>query len=377
MAGAILGPVVPGIRDGLGVSGALAGLIITTHGGLIVLTSPIAGALVDRYGPRQAFIGGLSLYGIGGGAGLLIESFWPLLLSRAVLGVGVAFLYTGVTVLIYDLYEGEEMDRVLGLRSSANSLGAAIWPLVGGALGTVAWQLPFGVYLIALPLGALAVITVPATGRGRKRAAEGDSGAFGQMRKSVRTVGRILQRRPGLVGVYLLYFGANVLLYTIIVYYPQLLEAIGVSSALGISLYLAASGAAGGLSGALYGRLVIRATRTQLVTVAFLLWSVAFGTITLINTPVAAAPPVFLFGLGIGLVFPSTFAWVETLAPEDRQGQFSSYIASFGYTGQFLSPLLFGPLVGPLGVRGAFGVAGICTGLAALGLIGVGMQTRD
>lgn len=177
-AGAILGPVVPGIRDGLGVSGALAGLIITTHGGLIVLTSPIAGALIDRYGPRRAFIGGLGLYGIGGGAGLLIESFWPLLLSRVVLGVGVAFLYTGVTILIYDLYEGEEMDRVLGLRSGANSLGAAIWPLVGGALGTVTWQLPFGVYLIALPLGALAAITIPATGRGERRSTASDAGAF-------------------------------------------------------------------------------------------------------------------------------------------------------------------------------------------------------
>ncbi|MFP4218658.1 MAG: MFS transporter [Salinarchaeum sp.] len=182
------------------------------------------------------------------------------------------------------------------------------------------------------------------------------------MYRSVRTVGRILRRRPGLVGVYLLYFGANVLLYTIIVYYPQLLETIGVTSALGISLYLAASGAAGGISGALYGRLVIRATRMQLVTIAFLLWSVAFGMITLIDTPVAAAPPVFLFGLGIGLVFPSTFAWVEALAPQDRQGQFSSYIASFGYTGQFLSPLLFGPLVCILGVRGAFGAAGVTTG---------------
>jgi len=33
------------------------------------------------------------------------------------------------------------------LRSSANSVGAVIWPLVGGALGTLSWQAPFGVYL--------------------------------------------------------------------------------------------------------------------------------------------------------------------------------------------------------------------------------------
>lgn len=49
MPGIVLGPVVPGIQSGLGVSESLAGLIITTHGACIVLTSPISGALIDRY----------------------------------------------------------------------------------------------------------------------------------------------------------------------------------------------------------------------------------------------------------------------------------------------------------------------------------------
>ncbi len=53
MAGAILGPIVPAIQSSLGVSESLAGLIITTHGALIVLVSPIAGALINRIGPRR------------------------------------------------------------------------------------------------------------------------------------------------------------------------------------------------------------------------------------------------------------------------------------------------------------------------------------
>jgi MFS family permease len=145
MAGAILGPVVPQIQDELGVSGTAAGLIITTHGGVIVLASPLLGALVDRVGPRRPFVAGLAVYGVGGGAGLLVDSFVPLLLSRVVLGIGTAAVYTAITVLIYELYEGQAMQRALGYRSSANSAGAAVWPLVGGAAGTVAWNLPFGV----------------------------------------------------------------------------------------------------------------------------------------------------------------------------------------------------------------------------------------
>ena len=357
MAGAILGPIVPAIQSSLGVSESRTGLILTTHGALIVLVSPLAGALIDRVGPRRPFVFGLLLYGIGGGAGLVVGEFGPLLASRAVLGVGVAFIYTGITVLIYELYEGQRMNRALGLRSSANSVGAVIWPLVGGALGTLSWQAPFGVYLIALPLGLVAILTVPETDVG-SRETGGTRGIAG--------VADAFRQRPGLLGVYLLYFVANSLLYAIVVFYPQLLAAVGITSSLSISLYLAANGLAGGLSAAVYDRLVDRTTRSVLVTVALLLWAVAFAGATLVDSPLSAVPTVVGVGFGIGLVFPSAFGWIEALAPADRQGQFSSYLASAGYTGQFLSPVVFGPLVPVVGVRGVFGAAAIT---AAAGLV--------
>jgi len=357
MAGAILGPIVPAIQSSLGVSESRAGLIITTHGALIVLVSPFAGALIDRVGPRRPFIAGLLLYAVGGGAGLGINSFWPLLASRAVLGVGVAFVYTGITVLIYELYDGQRMSRALGLRSSANSVGAVIWPLVGGALGTLSWQAPFGVYLIALPLGLLAVMTIPETSPNTKN--HNGTPSSGSSDPGVAGVSGVFRARPTLVGVYLLYFGANALLYTIVVFYPQLLESVGITSPLSISLYLAANGLAGGISAARYDRLVGRTSRPVLVVAALVLWSIAFGGATLVDSMLTAIPSVIAFGLGLGLVFPSAFGWIEALAPVDRQGQFSSYLASAGYTGQFISPVVFGPLVPVFGVRGVFGAAAL------------------
>ena len=363
MAGAILGPVVPAIETNLAVSESLAGLIITTHGALIVLVSPVAGALIDRVGPRRPFVFGLLLYAAGGGAGLFIDSFGPLLASRAVLGVGVAFVYTGITVLIYDLYEGQRMDRALGLRSSANSLGAVTWPLVGGALGTLSWQAPFGVYLIALPLGLLALVTIPRTARAGDQSGSPSGGGLGGVVAAFR-------RTPALAAVYVLYFGANALLYSIVVFYPQLLETVGITSSFSIGLYLAANGLAGAVSAALYDRLVVRTGRHALVAAAFVLWVGGFAAATLAASPLSAVPTVLAFGLGLGLVFPSAFAWIEALAPVDRQGQFSSYLASSGYSGQFLAPVLFGPLVPLLGVRGVFACADV---LAAAGLFALGV----
>ena len=365
MAGAILGPIVPRIATSLGVSGTSAGLIVTTHGLFIVLLSPVAGSIIDRIGPRRPFLAGLVLYGIGGGAGLVLDSFLPLLASRAVLGIGVAFVYTSVTILIYDLYAGQAMDRALGLRSSANSAGAAVWPLVGGALGSVSWHLPFGIYLLALPLGLVALFTIPDSARGGRAQADG-----GGTETDGRGIVGVFRARPALPLVYVLYFGANTLLYAIVVFYPALLEGVGVTSPFVVSLYLAANGAAGAVSAVAYDRLKRRFGAHLLVVAAFVMWAVGLGATTVVETAPGAVPTVVLFGLGLGLVFPSAFAWVESLAPDDRQGQFSSYVASAGYLGQFVAPVLFGPLVPLLGVASVFAVGGAVAGIGALALGG-------
>jgi MFS family permease len=370
MAGAILGPVVPSIQSNLGVSESLAGLIITTHGALIVIFSPLAGIIVDRIGPRKPFVGGLILYAVGGGAGLLIDSFGPLLASRAVLGIGVAFVYTGLTVLIYEIYEGQRMNRALGLRSSANSIGAVIWPLIGGVLGTLTWQAPFGVYLVAFPLRLVTLFTVPEI---RSDSSDGSLTTEGGFSGVV----AVFRRKPELAGVYVLYFGANALLYSIIVFYPQLLARIEISSSFAISLYLAANGLAGGTSAAIYDRLLRRTDRIVLIVAAFLFWIVAFLSATLANSAFTAIPGVVGFGLGLGLVFPSAFSWIEALAPPDRKGQFSSYLAVAGYSGQFLSPVLFGLAVPWYGIRGVFGSAALIAFLAVIILLsGIWRQHR-
>jgi len=358
MAGAILGPVVNQIGTSLGVSQSLAGLVITTHGLFIVLTSPVAGRLIDRYGPRRPYVLGLALYGVAGGAGLVVESFPALLVTRALLGVAVAFVYTSITVLIYSLYESERKDRVMGLRGSANSLGAALWPLVGGALGTLSWHGPFGVYLLALPLGIVAAVTVPEPARSRSERDEGDIAA---LRRTLRT-------HPLLALVYALYFATNLLLYAIVVYYPRALATVGVDSSLSISLYLAAMGAAGGVSAYYYDRIRRRIDYRQLVLAACALWTVGFAVAATAPTRAVAVAPVVLFGLGQGLVFPTVLLWIEELVPADRQGQFSSYVAIVGYVGQFLAPVAFGPVAGAFGVHAVFATAALGAGVALVSL---------
>lgn len=125
MAGAIIAPVLNPMRAGLGVGPSSVGLIITTHGLFMALSSPLVGAVIDRTGPKRPYVIGLFCYGLAGGAGLLIGSYWVLLASRAFLGIALAAVFTAITVWILNTCDGAERDKVMGWRGSAQSLGVA------------------------------------------------------------------------------------------------------------------------------------------------------------------------------------------------------------------------------------------------------------
>ncbi|MGC9529918.1 MAG: MFS transporter [Candidatus Bipolaricaulaceae bacterium] len=231
MAGAVIGPVVRHISQGLNVDPSSAGLIITTHGLFIFLLSPVAGSLIDRFGVRRPFLAGLLLYGTSGGSGLVIASYVPLLVSRAFLGAAVALVFTSVTVSILRMYQGTERNRAMGLRSMANSLGGAAWPLLGGSLGLISWHLPFGVYLAGIPLGLPALIYMPDIG---PREEDGDG-----------TVLSVLGSRPVLFLVYGLMLLLNALQYAIVIYLPERLGSVSITTSFQVSLFLAATAVAG------------------------------------------------------------------------------------------------------------------------------------
>lgn len=165
MAGSIISPVLSQMGEGLGVDPGAARLLITTHGIMIAICSPAIGLLIDRVGVRRPLILGLMLYGLAGGSGLIINNYYLLIGSRVLLGIGVATIFTTITVTILNLFEGTQRNKVMGWRGSSNSIGGVIWPLIGGSLGIISWHLPFAAYLIGLPLALAAYFAIPETHR--------------------------------------------------------------------------------------------------------------------------------------------------------------------------------------------------------------------
>lgn len=345
MAGSIIAPVLNLMRDGLGVAPSSVGLIITTHGLFMALFSPLMGSIIDRKGTRRPYIAALLCYGIAGGSGLLINSFWILLISRAFLGIGLAGIFAGINVLILNMYDGIERDRVMGWRGSAQSFGGVIWPLIGGALGTLSWRFPFAVYMLAIPIALFAIVGVP------EPVIQQRSGPQSQSATSVFTVFR---ESPVLFIIYGLIFFGNLLLYSIVIFLPQLLENFGISSTFRIGLFITAMTAAAGVTAFIYGKIRSRFSYRVIVTIAAALWTVAFTIISQAPSSRIIAMAVALFGVSQGLIMPTVMVWVGAVVPPSFRGRFSSYLGTFGFIGQFLSPILFAPVFMLLGLKGVF-----------------------
>lgn len=345
MAGSIIAPVLNVMRDSLGVSPSAVGLIITTHGLFMALFSPVMGSVIDRKGVKRPYVLALIGYGLAGGSGLLINSYGLLLVSRAFLGIALAGIFTGINVLILNMYEGSRRDRVMGWRGSAQSFGGVVWPLAGGALGGFSWHFPFALYMLAIPIGLLALFSVPEPEtQVQPKTSPMDS----------TSVFRIFRQSPILFVIYGLMFFANILLYAIVIFLPQLLETFGTSSTFRIGLFLTAMTGSAGAMAFIYVWVRSHLSYRAIVTIAAFLWAAAFVSISRATSGPILAGSVALFGVSHGLILPTVMVWIGSVVPSAFRGRFSSYLGSAGFIGQFLSPILFAPILIKAGIKGVF-----------------------
>jgi MFS family permease len=242
----------------------------------------------------------------------------------------------------------------MGWRGGAQSFGGVIWPLIGGSLGAFSWRFPFAVYMLAIPIGLFAIATVPEPAIQHRAEPQSDGGA---------SVFRVFRENPTLFVIYGLMFFGNILLYSIVIFLPQLLESFGISSTFQIGLFITAMTASAGATAFIYGKIRSRFSYRVIVTIAVALWTVAFTTISQAPGSRIIAMAVALFGVSQGLILPTVMVWIGDVVPASFRGRFSSYLGTFGFIGQFLSPILFAPVFMLVGLEGVF-MAGAAIGAA-------------
>lgn len=114
-----------------------------------------AGRWADRVGRRRALVAGLAVFtggsllcGLAPGVGWLVA-------ARMVQAVGAGVMVPASLSLLLAVVPQEQRARALGSWSALGALGAALGPVIGGALVEIGWR---WVFWVNLPVGVVAIL---------------------------------------------------------------------------------------------------------------------------------------------------------------------------------------------------------------------------
>jgi EmrB/QacA subfamily drug resistance transporter len=131
-----------------------------------IVAFPLAGLLADQFGRKSVFLIAIGLFTIASLASGSAQGMGALIACRIVQGLaGGAFIPVG-TGIVADYFR-RDRDRAIGLFASIVPIGAAVGPVLGGAIVT-SWGWRW-IFLVNVPLGVTLVFAVTATVRERRR----------------------------------------------------------------------------------------------------------------------------------------------------------------------------------------------------------------
>ena len=354
-------PAFPRIVEELNISATEVGLLITAFTVPGVVLTPFIGILADRIGRKRILVPSLFLFGLAGGACALVTEFDTLIALRVVQGIGAAPLASLNLTILGDLFLGRRRVAAMGLNASVLNTGVAAYPLIGGALATFAWNYPFLLPLIAIPVGILVLrwLNNPEP-RSRESLREYLSSAWHYLKdiKVASAFTAVVISFVILYGPYLTYF--SLYLGTSFQAPPFI-----------IGILLSSASLSSALVSSQLGRIVKLISIANLVKLGFVIQVVSLALLPFMPNLWLTLISTLIFGLAIGVVLPSLQTYVAGVAPPEYRAAVMSINSTMLWLGQTLGPVIFGLVCIYASFEGTFLYgAGLSLATAVVGFIG-------
>ncbi len=330
-------PFLPMFAQRMGIGASAVGPILAVYSLMQLLCAPMLGRVSDRVGRRPIIMLGL----LGSAASYLIygfaDSFWLLMLSRAVHGACAATVSTA-QAYVADTTSESERARGMGMIGAAFGLGFVLGPALGGLLGHRSLRTPvFFASALTFVNFLFAAARLPES----HEAAPGARLTLAHLVEPLVRLPRDLatHRLARLFSLaFLLTFALGALEATIALTVPRV---YGYGS-LGVGMLLAYTGLLQAVAqGYLLGRIVPRFGELSIVRIGAVTLAIGLAPLGSVGSHAALLVMLALIAAGYGLASPSVASLISKSSERDVQGEV------LGINQSALSlARIFGPIAG-------------------------------
>jgi predicted MFS family arabinose efflux permease len=306
------------------------GGVLTMPAIWVLLFSPIAGWMADRFGRRNLLLAAMVVYAFVGSAPAFLDNLYLIILSRAALGICESIIITVSTTMISDYYTGLTRERWLASQTAVASVAALGIIFLGGELGaTYGWRGPFYAYpySLVLAVGVYFLIWEPVKERVDTEPENG---------KQERYVHFPWARLLGICGLTVL---ASISFYTVVTKNAEALVALGVHDPALIGEYTMLASIGVPLGTFIFWG-VARLPIGWLLLLDFALIGVGFLSMGGATDPAAYSWGSFINQVGCGLVLPTMLVWATRGLSYSIRGRGNGMWQAAFAIGQFLSGMV-------------------------------------
>lgn len=349
VGGGVAFPTIPTLGTVLGISSFMVGIILSVNRFTRLLMNTPAGQILDTVGTRRPMIVGFFVQGLvpfGYVLGLHADALpmsatTTFLLSRALWGIGSAFVFVGAFSTVTHITTEANRGKWVGYMRGGQSLGFPTGLVLGGILTDVyGYQEAFLVAGVAGLFAAfVAFLVLPDVAV--------DVDATSSLREVPKLVsGDVRIFTVGAVNFTVRFLFAGILLSTVVLYTRENGITFSFLSSTGVSgVVMAVSVVFASVTTIAVGRASDGLSNRALLTIpALSLFAAGFVTLGLVPTAVGTAIGVALVGVGVGGTNPPLLAYLGDISPAEDLGKLGGVYNVFGDLGSTLGPLVALPV---------------------------------
>ena len=334
-----------GVRD-VATIALWTGVCLGVTPAVTALLAPAWGHIADRYGRKLLVVRSLVSFILLMSAMAFVRHPWHVLALRAIQGVFAGYGALCLAMAAESARPGR-IAQSLGLVQTAQRLGPALGPVLGGAIAAVVgirttFFVTAGFYLIAL-VQMVVLYREPPPHRP-------DAGSGGRV-----TIRRVLSFENLLLLIVVI-FGFQLVDRSLGPILPLFVAALGVQPGdvtfiAGIAFSVLACGAAAGHH--LTASLLARSSGRHVIAGAAIVAALAAGTVQFVHDWRLLVACTAVFGLGVGVATTAAYTAAATAIPSASRGAGFGVLTSASLTAMALSPILSG-FVAATSIRAVF-----------------------